>query len=227
MPVATVPPPTDAPPLDPHPLSAYVSWAGHRNRDPILKVLQSKMEEIPSNPNGQTTVLEVASGSGMHLTYFAPKFPELSFIPTEKTDETVANIRELRDKTGATNVQDPLVLDLTKPQDLPVTQKVSAIFCINIFQVAPISIADGMMQCAAKLLEKGGLLMIYGPFKRDGSFTTQSNQDFDTKLQGAQVDEWGLKDMADLHQAAAKHGLVNEQVIDMPTNNFMLVYKLP
>ena len=26
--------PADRPPIDPHPLSPYVAWAGNRNRDP-------------------------------------------------------------------------------------------------------------------------------------------------------------------------------------------------
>lgn len=53
------------------------------------------------------------------------------------------------------------------------------IFCINIFQVAPVSIADGMMQCAARILKDTGFLSIYGPFKVDGRYTTDSNESFD------------------------------------------------
>jgi len=62
---------------------------------------------------------------------------------------------------------------------------------------------------------------------RNGAFTTDSNKEFDSKLQGAAVAEWGLKDMEDLHKAAEAHGLIQAEVIDMPTNNFMLVYKKP
>ena len=100
----------------------------------------------------------------------------------------------------------------------------SAIFCINIFQVAPISIADGMMRCAAHLLDDDGILMIYGPFQVEGAFTTDSNKEFHETLSSAGVSEWGLKDVADLKKAAADHGLELKEQIDMPANNFTLVF---
>eukprot|EP00756_Hemistasia_phaeocysticola_P030862 Hpha_TRINITY_DN16314_c0_g1::TRINITY_DN16314_c0_g1_i5::g.60770::m.60770 len=162
------------PPLDPHPLSEYVSWAGHRNRDPILKVLK---EKLPSSGK----VLEIATGSGMHLTYFAPHFPNVQFQPSEKDDETFANIRKLRDEGKVSNIEDPVRIDLTEPQSFKVVgdKKYGAIFVINIFQVAPISIADGLFGAGAHLLTEDGSLLVYGPFKVSGSFTTSSNADFD------------------------------------------------
>ncbi len=97
-------------------------------------------------------------------------------------------------------------------------------FCINIFQVAPISIADGMMDCAAKLLSDDGILLIYGPFQIEGTFTTDSNKEFHNTLSSVGVSEWGLKDVADLKKAAEKHGLELKELINMPANNFSLVF---
>jgi len=64
--------PTERPPIDPYPLSPYVAWAGNRNRDPILSVFK---EIFPKSGN----VLELASGAGSHINYFAPHFPKLRF----------------------------------------------------------------------------------------------------------------------------------------------------
>jgi hypothetical protein len=100
----------------------------------------------------------------------------------------------------------------------------AAMFCINIFQVAPISIADGMMDCAAKLLSDDGILLIYGPFQIEGTFTTDSNKEFHNTLSSVGVSEWGLKDVADLKKAAEKHGLELKELINMPANNFSLVF---
>ena len=50
------------PSLDPHPLSEYAAWAGHRNKEPILGVLK---EKLPKESGKQ--VLELASGSGLHI----------------------------------------------------------------------------------------------------------------------------------------------------------------
>jgi cyclopropane fatty-acyl-phospholipid synthase-like methyltransferase len=209
------------PPLDPHPLSEYVAWAGGRNREPILGVLKEKLPKAPGR------VLELASGSGMHINYFAPHFEHLHFHPSDKDKEVFDNIKKLRSDHSNDNIADPVHLDLTDPATWfnPGTQKsFDAIFCINIFQVAPVSIADGMMECASHLLTDDGMLLIYGPFKVEGSFTTDSNKEFHETLSSAGVAEWGLKDVADLKQAAGKHGMELKEIINMPANNFSLIF---
>lgn len=209
------------PPLDPHPLSEYVAWAGSRNREPLLGVLKKKL------PKGPGRVLEMASGSGMHINYFAPHFEHLHFHPSDKDQSVFDNIKQLSVDHSNDNIADPVHLDLTDPQtwfNPGSPGSFSAIFCINIFQVAPISIADGMMECASYLLDDTGILLIYGPFQMEGKFTTDSNREFHDTLSSAGVSEWGLKDVADLKKAAEKHGLELKEQIDMPANNFSLIF---
>ena len=209
------------PPLDPHPLSDYVAWAGNRNRDPILKVLKEKF------PTTQGNVLEFATGSGMHINYFAPNFKHVQFQPSDRCDETFDNIKKLSQSNGNQNVSDPIVLDLTDKTTWPdAGKKYDAIFCINIFQVAPVSIADTMMECASNLLTSDGCLLIYGPFKVDGGYTTDSNKEFDDILLSTGVPEWGLADVTDISASAVKHGMKLQERIDMPANNFTLMYGL-
>jgi hypothetical protein len=209
------------PPLDPHPLSEYVAWAGSRNREPLLGVLKEKL------PKGPGRVLEMASGSGMHINYFAPHFGHLHFHPSDKDQSVFDNIKQLSVDHSNDNIADPVHLDLTDPQtwfNPGSPGSFSAIFCINIFQVAPISIADGMMECASYLLDETGILLIYGPFQMEGKFTTDSNREFHDTLSSAGVSEWGLKDVADLKKAAENHGLELKEQIDMPANNFSLIF---
>jgi hypothetical protein len=209
------------PTLDPHPLSEYVAWAGNRNREPILQVLRENL------PQGSGRALEMASGSGMHINFFAPHFKHIQFHPTEKDREVFDNIRQLTSRSGNNNVEDPVHLDLTDPDtwiNLGSKGSFDTIFCINIFQVAPISIADGMMKCAAHLLDEEGVLLIYGPFSVEGVFTTDSNKAFNETLASAGVSEWGLKDVADLQTSAALYGMELKKKIDMPANNFSLIF---
>jgi hypothetical protein len=211
----------EKPPLDPHPLSDYVAWAGGRNREPLLGVLKEKLPKDPGN------VLELASGSGMHINYFAPHFEHLHFHPSDKDKEVFENIKKLSVDHDNDNIADPAHLDLTDPEtwfNPGKAKSFSAMFCINIFQVAPISIADGMMECAANLLSDNGILLIYGPFQVEGTFTTDSNKEFHETLSSAGVSEWGLKDVADLKKAAEKHGLELKEQINMPANNFSLIF---
>lgn len=214
--------PSEKPSLDPHPLSPYVAWAGERNREPILDLFKERF------PKSEGNVLEFASGSGMHIHYFAPNFQHLSFQPSDMNEEVFENIRQLTQKTQVKNVQPPIKLDLTQPQTWSalIEQKFDAIFCINIFQVAPISIADGMMNCAVNYLSDRGSLFIYGPFKVDGSYTTPSNEEFDNTLLSYKVPAWGLKDVVDITKAAQKYGLALKEKVDMPSHNFTLIYSL-
>ncbi len=209
------------PPLDPHPLSEYVAWAGNRNKEPILGVLKEKL------PKESGKVLEMASGSGMHINYFAPHFDHLHFHPTDKDVEVFDNIKKVTTDHANDNIADPVHLDLTRPEtwfNAGTPASFSAIFCINIFQVAPISIADGMMECASHLLTDDGFLLIYGPFQVGGKCTTESNKEFHETLSSTGIEEWGLKDVLDLKAAAEKHGMELKEQIDMPANNFSLIF---
>ncbi|GAB6048992.1 DUF938 domain-containing protein [Methyloparacoccus murrellii] len=208
------------PPLDPHPLSPYVSWAGHRNRDPILDVFRQRFPEQAGD------VLEFASGSGMHINYFAPHFPHLRFQPSDLNEHALENIARVSWEKEVENVDKPILLDLAREDTWPspATRLYDVIFVINIFQVAPIAVADGMMKCAAELLHKDGFLFVYGPFKDHGQYLTDSNQEFDAMVQSAGVDEWGLKDIADLETAARNHALKLTEKLLMPANNYGLMF---
>lgn len=211
--------PADRPPIDPYPLSDYVAWAGRRNRDPILNVFK---ELFPASGE----VLELASGSGAHINYFAPHFKSLHFQPSDYNPEVFETIKAKRAETGNQNVADPVNIDLTKPESWPDpnAKLYDVIYVINLFQVAPVAIIDGIAQVAKRVLKPEGFLAIYGPFKVDGKYTTESNEAFDTEILAANVPEWGLKDVRDLEKAANIHGIKLKKRLDLPANNFILVF---
>ncbi|WP_083556481.1 DUF938 domain-containing protein [Hyphomicrobium sp. NDB2Meth4] len=207
------------PPIDPYPLSPYVAWAGRRNRDPILSVFK---KIFPASGD----ILELASGSGQHINYFAPHFPSIRFQPSDYDTDVFATIKQTKAEKGNINIVDPIRIDLTDPGSWPpASEKLyDAIFVINIFQVAPVSIADGIAHLASKLLKPEGFVAIYGPFKVDGGYTTASNEAFDKEILAAKVPEWGLKDVRDLEKAAAPHGIVLKETLHLPANNFILLF---
>lgn len=81
----------------------------------------------------------------------------------------------------------------------------------------------GLVAGAGKLLQPGGLLFIYGPFKIDGQFTSDSNESFHHTLIG-QNPEWGYRDAADVAAAAEAAGFKQQACVAMPANNFALVF---
>ena len=209
----------ERPQIDPYPLSAYVAWAGKRNREPILHAFKTFFPKTGE-------VLELASGSGAHINYFAPHFPDLQFQPSDYDTKVFETIKANRSESHNRNVADPLTIDLTNPQTWPdgKDQLYDVIFVINLFQVAPVAIADGIAQIAARALKPTGFIAIYGPFKVDGKYTTPSNEAFDQEILAAKVPEWGLKDVRDLEKAANKHGLLLKKQLDLPANNFLLIF---
>ncbi len=207
------------PKIDPFPLSSYNAWAWKRNRDPILHAFKTFFPKTGD-------VLELGSGSGAHINYFAPHFPYIRFQPSDYDTKVFDTIRANNSDSRNRNVADPLTIDPTRPETWPdgKGQSYDVIFVINLFQVAPIAIADGIAQIAARVLKPAGFLAIYGPFKVDGMYTTPSNEAYDQELLAAKVPEWGLKDAGDVQEAASRYGIALQKRLDLPANNLLLIF---
>ena len=74
------------------------------------------------------------------------------------------------------------------------------------------------------MLTEDGFVAIYGPFKVDGGYATESNAAFDQEILAPKIAEWGLKDVRDLEHAAKAHNIALKMIVDMPANNFMLLF---
>jgi len=113
-------------------------------------------------------------------------------------------------------------IDLTAPD--PKAKLYDAIFVVNLFQVAPVCIADSIAQVAARVLTQDGFVAIYGPFKVEGKYTTESNEAFDKEILAPKIPEWGLKDVNDLEKVANAHSVALKKILDQPANNFILIF---
>jgi SAM-dependent methyltransferase len=207
------------PETDPHPLSRYVSWAWVRNRDPILDVFKSF---FPASGD----VLELGSGGGAHIAYFAPHFPGLRFQPSDRDSSFFGAVDANRSAAGLSNIALPVIVDLTKAETWPRAEDrlYDVIFAINVFHVAPRAAIDDAAEVAAAALKPGGRLAIYGPFKVEGRHTSASNEAFDASIR-AQNPAWGLRDVRNLEKAAGQRGVILQARHDMPANNLLLVFE--
>jgi SAM-dependent methyltransferase len=184
--------------------------ATSRNRDPILDVLRPRLAKARS-------VLEIASGSGQHAAYFAAAMPWLTWQPTDVEDAHLASIDAWR--TDATNVRASIRLDVTA--EWP-AGAFDVVYCANMVHIAPWEAAVGLFTGAARVLPIGGRLVTYGPYRRGGAHTAPSNEAFDASLKGRDP-RWGVRDVDEL--AAITPELVLDEVIAMPANNFVLVFR--
>jgi SAM-dependent methyltransferase len=186
-----------------------------RNKDPILDVLARVLPR-------RGVVLEIASGTGQHVIHFAKALPELMWQPSDPDAELRESIAlRVREEQRA-NVHSPIDLDASKlPWPL---QTADAVIAINLIHVAPWSATLALFEGAKALLSTEHVLFLYGPYRRFGRHTSESNARFDLDLR-AQNPEWGLRDLEAVSDVAAGAGFVLAETVAMPANNFSLVFK--
>jgi len=190
------------------------SPAAERNKDPILTVLETVLPASGS-------VLEIASGTGQHVSFFAAHLPGIRWQPTEP-DEAQRDAIETRIReSGLANIETPIALDVHEPR-WPVAAVYDAVLCINMVHISPWSSTNALCLGAARHLRTHGLLVLYGPYLENGT-TAQSNLDFDATLKRRNL-EWGLRDVEEVTRVAALHGLQRKQVVRMPANNLTLLF---
>jgi hypothetical protein len=93
-----------------------------------------------------------------------------------------------------------------------------------MIHIAPWSATEALFRGAARALSPGGVLFLYGPFKRDGRHTSESNQRFDERLRGDDP-RWGVRDLGDVQSVATAAGFLPPEIIPMPANNLSVVFR--
>jgi SAM-dependent methyltransferase len=187
--------------------------AAVRNRQAILDVLT---DHLP--PRG--LVLEVASGSGTHVAHFAQALPGLTFQPSDPDPAGRASIDAWVAERRLANVHPALALDATAA-DWPLA-RADAVICINMIHIAPWTAAEGLIGGAGRILPTGGVLFLYGPFRRHGAHTASSNEAFDADLR-RENPAWGVRDLEAVADLAGTQGFAAPLIVSMPANNFSLV----
>jgi hypothetical protein len=175
-------------------------------------------------------VLEIGSGTGQHVIGFAAAMPALTWQPTDLNPNHLKSIEAWRQQSGVANIAPPFALDATDPETWlggdgrPPVQALAAIVSMNVIHIAPWSVCEGIMQMAGRDLSSGGLLVLYGPFKRGGAHTAPSNAAFDASLR-RENPQWGVRDVQEIEVAAVACGLRLGEVVEMPANNLTVVFE--
>lgn len=188
--------------------------ATRRNRDAILEVLRQVLPR-------EGILLEVASGTGEHAAWMAPQLLPLVWQPSDADPAMRASIAAHSEEVNSPNIMPPLNLDVHS--DLWPLSRADALFCCNLLHIAPWTACKALMGGAGRTLSPGGVLVIYGPFKRDGGHTALSNEAFDRQLREENPD-WGVRDLEAVAAAANLAGLEIRDILEMPANNLSLVF---
>lgn len=190
------------------------SLASERNKAPILEVLRDEFAD-------RRQVLEIGSGTGQHAAWFAANLPHLVWQPSDLAGNHPA-IRAWLEAEGTANLSEPVELDVVRP-DISAIVPPDAVFSANTAHIMSLETVRCMFALVGRLLPRGGVFCLYGPFNFDGRFSSESNADFDASLR-ARNPTMGVRDIEELDRFAAHAGLARVRLYAMPANNHLAVW---
>lgn len=189
------------------------SEACERNRGPLLEVLRAVFADCSS-------VLEIGSGSGQHAVYFAEHLPHLNW-QTSDLPAQHAGICAWLDDARLPNLQPPLALDVAgKWPAVPF----DAAFSANTLHIMAWPQVGKFFSGVAGVMATGGVLAVYGPFNYGGTYTSDSNAQFDQWLKSRDPAS-GIRDVENVCALARSHRFELERDLEMPANNRTLVWR--
>lgn len=186
------------------------SQPAENNKTPILAILM-KLMPTPA------TVLEIGSGSGQHALHFAGNMPHLTWQPSDQGDY-FDGLQDNLAQSGRSNILPPLYLDLDQPR-WPLNHA-DHLFAANVLHIAPAAAIAALFLGAANVISN--LVCLYGPFKYDGAFTSESNAQFDEWLKSRDPQS-GIRDFEVVVETARQNGFSLRDDHVMPANNQLLV----
>lgn len=202
--------------------------ATERNRQPILDVLQQVLPK-------QGTVLEIASGTGEHAVFFAPRLKHLDWLPSEPTLERIESIKAWQAAKPSANLLPPIELDVNQQPwpvesaqkaistDQPVQKPITAIVNINMIHISPWAACQQLMAGAQRILPIGGVLYLYGPFRQKDKPFAPSNEAFDQMLRDRNPN-WGIRELTKICHLAEQNNLKHSKTLSMPANNLSVIF---
>ncbi|MEP2651970.1 MAG: DUF938 domain-containing protein [Paraglaciecola sp.] len=187
------------------------SQSCENNKQVILNVLELVLKD-------SSNLLEIGSGTGQHAVYLGEQLSHLTW-QTSDMKQNHKGILAWLAESSANNIYAPVEFTLGK-SDWP-QGEFDAVFTANTTHIMQPSEAKLMMQMVAQNLSHGGIFCQYGPFNINGQYTSESNQSFDEHLEAEGCG--GIRSIEELVVWA--NGMTLEEKVEMPANNFILVWR--
>ena len=190
-----------------------------RNKKPISKALFPYLDKITGD------ALEIGSGTGQHLSYLAKNFPHIIWHGTD-IDEVHCKSIDAWAKFNSLNLPHALALDAASDWSSVLREydSFNVIISMNVIHISPISTLEGIFLNSARFIKNDGILVFYGPFKKGNKHTGEGNKIFDQRLR-SENSTWGVRCLSTLERLAADNKFDSPEVIEMPANNYLLVFK--
>ncbi len=196
------------------------SPAAERNKQPILDLLCSLLP-------ARGRALEIASGTGQHVSWFAGALPQWDWQPSDAVAQALPAIAEQLRQAACANVRAPVLLDVRDdrwPSQGPAfVEPFDLVFCANMIHIAPWECCGALMRGCSRHLAADGRLVLYGPYFEADVEAAASNRAFDQNLRERDP-SWGIRQLQDVVAQAQQVGLCLTARHAMPANNLLLVW---
>lgn len=165
-------------------------------------------------------VLEIGSGTGQHIVYFATQMEHVVWQPSEKLGNT-ASVEERVINADLANLKKTWLLDINCPPDS--SQLFDFVYASNVLQCISLNELELFMLTARKFLKNSGMLVIYGPFLRDGEYASFGDKFLDNHLK-INNQEIGIKDLEFVKKIARSRKFKFLKTVSMNKNNLILLF---
>ena len=197
----------------PFPAPAPFSQASENNKFPILDILKHHL-------NNRRSLLEIGGGTGQHAAFFARQFPEIIW----QSSDIHSNVKTLNLRVASAKLKNlPLATSLDVNKETWNYGFYDAIFSANCLHIISEDSVINFFKGTSKHINDGGVLLVYGPFKYRGKFTTESNAGFDRWLK-ARDPKSGIRDFEWTNELAEEVGFSLVEDNAMPANNQLLAW---
>ncbi len=191
------------------------SQACENNKGPILEHLARLFAE-------RREVLEIASGTAQHATWFAAHQPHLLWRPSELPENLPLTLPRCEDYEGD-NLLEPLALDVSA-RPWPVDAIPHAVFSANSLHIMPWDFVIDLFAELGQRAARDTLLVVYGPFNYKGCYTSESNAQFDQWL-AARDPGSAIRHFEEVDALASGAGFALLEDNAMPANNRLLAWR--
>ncbi|MCC8442458.1 class I SAM-dependent methyltransferase [Xanthomonas cannabis] len=204
------------------------SPASARNREPILDVLRRHFAD-------RQHVLEIGAGTGQHAVHFAAAMPWLQWQASDHADH-LPGMQQWLDEAALPNTPQPIVLQavltptagLAPLPALPVLpdgqRGFDAIYSANTLHIMGWPQVQALFAGLPAVMAPQAVLAVYGPFNRNGQFTSDSNRAFDAMLRERDPAS-GIRDADAVDALATAAGLQLIDDVALPANNHCRVWR--
>ena len=191
----------------------HFSQAAEKNKNFILRELRKAL--LPRDH-----VLEIASGTGQHAIHFSTHMSDIVWQPS---DRNLLEYRLAETLAGhsITNLSVAIEVDINHWPKL--YTQYDAVYSANCLHVIDWQSVENYIKGAATCLKTHAALILYGPFKYGGDFTTESNEKFDAFLRETYLGG-GIRDFQAIDDLAQREGLFFQSDTPMPANNQLLIW---